>query len=96
MKFTFGKAELVLAALLLAYLLLNALPAAELLRIAVVLAICIAATVVFSRWLRYPVRSLLWKLRNRLIVAYVFMALVPIVLITLLFGLGGYLLGGQL
>jgi sigma-B regulation protein RsbU (phosphoserine phosphatase) len=44
---------------------------------------------------RVVVRQMLWRLRNRLIVAYLFIALVPIVLITLLAGLGAYLITGR-
>ena len=42
------------------------------------------------------VRQLLWRLRNRLIIAYFFIAVVPICLIIALVGLGTALLGGQL
>jgi hypothetical protein len=37
----------------------------------------------------------LWRLRNRLIIAYLFIGLVPVVLITTLLGLGAYLVVGQ-
>src|SRR5580704_3475124 len=37
-------------------------------------------------------RSLLWRLRNRLIVAYIFIAVVPILLLVTMVGLAGYLL----
>jgi phosphoserine phosphatase RsbU/P len=45
--------------------------------------------------MRRNVRRLLWRLRNRLIVAYLFMAFVPIALIFLLVASGGYVLVGQ-
>jgi sigma-B regulation protein RsbU (phosphoserine phosphatase) len=45
---------------------------------------------------RAAVKELLWRLRNRLIVAYFFIAVVPIILITLLAGLGVALVGGQI
>ena len=38
---------------------------------------------------------MLWRLRNRLIVAYFFIAVVPIILISLLAGLAVHLVGGQ-
>src|ERR1035441_10085569 len=41
-------------------------------------------------------RKAIWRLRNRLIVSYLFIAVVPIVLIVLLAGLAGYTLIGQL
>jgi len=40
-------------------------------------------------------RRLLWRLRRRLIVTYVFIAIVPIVLIVFLVGLGIYIVNGQ-
>jgi phosphoserine phosphatase RsbU/P len=46
-----------------------------------------------SPWVR---RHLLWSLRNRLIVAYVFIAVVPVVLLLTMFGVAAYLLYIQL
>ncbi len=46
-----------------------------------------------ARWVR---RRLLWGLRNRLIVAYVFIAVVPVVLLFALAGVSAYLLYFQL
>ena len=40
-------------------------------------------------------RRLLWRLRRRLIVTYLFIAFVPIVLIVFLVGLGIFIIGGQ-
>ena len=51
---------------------------------------------VFIRISRAIVKKMLWRLRNRLIVAYFFIAVVPIILITLLAGLGVALVGGQI
>jgi sigma-B regulation protein RsbU (phosphoserine phosphatase) len=45
------------------------------------------------RWAR---RKLLWGLRNRLIIAYIFIAVVPILLLLTMAGLGAYLLYWQL
>lgn len=45
---------------------------------------------------REVVRKSIWRLRNRLMVAYFFIAVVPIMLITTLLGLGAYLVAGQL
>ena len=47
------------------------------------------------RLLRIGLRKLTWRLRNRLIVAYVFIAVLPILLILTLVGLGGYMLATQ-
>jgi sigma-B regulation protein RsbU (phosphoserine phosphatase) len=46
--------------------------------------------VALFRATRRAVKQSIWRLRNRLIVAYVFIAVVPIVLITALLGLAGY------
>jgi sigma-B regulation protein RsbU (phosphoserine phosphatase) len=40
-------------------------------------------------------RKILWRLRWRLMVTYVFIAVVPILLILILAGLGGYIINGQ-
>jgi len=48
--------------------------------------------VVFVRWLR---NDLMWRLRNRLIVTYVFMAVVPILLLVGMAGIAGYIFAGQ-
>lgn len=53
----------------------------------------ICATLLLLRWIR---RKLLWRLRNRLIVTYVFIGVIPVVLILTMVGLAGYLLGTQL
>ncbi len=44
------------------------------------------------RWIR---RRLLWRLRNRLVVTYLLVGLAPFALLTILFGLIGYMLAGQ-
>jgi sigma-B regulation protein RsbU (phosphoserine phosphatase) len=47
------------------------------------------------RLTRVALRKAIWRLRNRLIVAYVLIAVVPILLILILAGLGAYMLAGQ-
>lgn len=44
------------------------------------------------RWIR---EKLMWRLRHRLIVTYIFVGVIPIVLLLLLFGMAGYLFAGQ-
>ena len=56
----------------------------------------IAAVYVFVRLVIIARRTLLWRLRNRLIVAYVFIAVVPILLLLTMVGLAGYLLELQI
>src|SRR5947209_6281761 len=53
----------------------------------------VSAVFLFVRWVR---RKLLWRLRNRLIVTYVFIGVIPVVLILTMFAISGYLLGNQL
>jgi sigma-B regulation protein RsbU (phosphoserine phosphatase) len=57
-------------------------------------------TVVFTLcalWLtsRWALRHLLWRLRRRLIVTYIFIGVIPVVLLLLMAGVGSYLLAGQ-
>jgi sigma-B regulation protein RsbU (phosphoserine phosphatase) len=47
------------------------------------------------RGIGYVRHRLLWRLRRRLIVAYIFIAVVPILLIVLLAGLGAFIVNGQ-
>ncbi len=48
--------------------------------------------VLATRWLR---RALMWRLRNRLIVTYLFIGVIPVALIAAIVLLGGYLLTAQ-
>jgi sigma-B regulation protein RsbU (phosphoserine phosphatase) len=50
------------------------------------------AAIVIFRWVYRP---LLWRLRNRLIVTYLFIGVMPILLLLLMGTLAGYLFGGQ-
>lgn len=47
------------------------------------------------RWVRRGLRRTIWRLRNRLIVTYVFIGVVPVLLILLLSVLGSYIIFGQ-
>src|ERR1700691_751975 len=59
-------------------------------------AACIAGFLMAIRLARTGVRKLIWRLRNRLIVAYAFIAMVPIVLILALVLVSTYGLTGQI
>src|SRR5438309_1268419 len=48
--------------------------------------------VVLVRWIR---QTVMWRLRNRLIVTYVFMAVIPVVLLTAMAGLAAWIFAGQ-
>jgi phosphoserine phosphatase RsbU/P len=47
------------------------------------------------RWMRWARHRLLWRLRNRLIVTYVFIGVIPIILLIAMSLLAGYLFAGQ-
>ncbi len=53
-------------------------------------------TVLLARLAKYAIKHSIWRLRNRLIVTYAFIAVVPIVLILVLVGLGAYFVAGQM
>jgi len=46
------------------------------------------------RLVRYLVRRFMWRIRTKLLVSYLFIAVVPVVLLVLFFLLAGALLGG--
>jgi sigma-B regulation protein RsbU (phosphoserine phosphatase) len=47
------------------------------------------------RYVRQGIRRAIWRLRNRLIVTYIFIGVVPVLLIVLLVGIGSYIIFGQ-
>ena len=58
-------------------------------------------TVLLALWIllrlaRAGLRQAIWRLRNRLIITYLLIAVVPILLILALVGLGGYMLASQM
>lgn len=55
-----------------------------------------AAAYLVFRWFSWMRNKVLWGIRNRLIVAYIFMALVPVVLLLTMMGIGLYLLYPQI
>ncbi len=56
------------------------------------LVFCFCGLVVLCRW---GYRPLLWRLRNRLIITYLFIGVMPILLLLLMGGIAGYLFAGQ-
>ena len=48
------------------------------------------------RWIRFLTRKAIWRLRNRLLVTYLFIAVVPLSLIVTLAALGAYATGSQI
>ncbi len=51
---------------------------------------------VLLRAVRFGIRRTIWRLRNRLLVAYVFIGVVPVVLLAALVGIGAFILTGQI
>jgi len=96
MKIRIGRIEIAFAVLLVVYALLTFAIKANvwlwLLKYIVVLLGAWTAVRISND----VVRKSIWRLRNRLMVAYFFIAVVPIILITTLLGLGAYLVAGQL
>lgn len=66
--------------------------------LAIILSIVLVvlATILVFRYARWSIRKTIWRLRNRLIVAYLFIAVVPILLILALQGLGAWIVTGQI
>jgi phosphoserine phosphatase RsbU/P len=56
----------------------------------------VSGTLVLVKLARRVMRKAIWRLRNRLIAAYLFIAVVPIVLILALVGLNAYVVIGQM
>ena len=55
----------------------------------------IAAAIVVWKLFRYGVRKVIWRLRNRLMVSYVFMAVIPVALVVVMGALVAYLFSAQ-
>jgi sigma-B regulation protein RsbU (phosphoserine phosphatase) len=55
----------------------------------------VLGVVVAFKWMAIGMRRIIWRLRYRLVVAYLFIAVVPILLIVALVGVGAYVLTGQ-
>jgi sigma-B regulation protein RsbU (phosphoserine phosphatase) len=96
MTITIGKVEKIFAALLVVSIALSLANAGPALRLLVNLPLYFFGAWAFFRISRRLVHNAMWRLRNRLIVAYIFIGLVPVVLVLALAALGGYLVGGQL
>src|SRR5215470_6327624 len=91
-----GWPEKALLLLLLIDLALSFLPGAAL-AAAVLTIICwVLGAVVIVRLVRGNLKQALWRLRNRLIVSYLFIAVVPITLVALLVATAGWILMGQI
>jgi sigma-B regulation protein RsbU (phosphoserine phosphatase) len=90
-----GRLEKVLLALLLLDVALYFFPAASGINAILTFAVYILGMIVAVRFVRRNLKQLLWRLRNRLIVSYLFIAVVPISLLLALVAIGGYMFMGQ-
>ncbi len=91
-----GWPERLFAAVLVIYLALRWLAPASAFRSFAGLFLTLAGLWVALRLARRGIRQAIWRLRNRLVVAYLFIAVVPIVLILTLVAIGAYILTGQM
>ena len=67
------------------------LPVPELLTLCAVVALAFFCFVGLVRLSRWTVRRLMWRIRTKMLVSYLFIAVVPLVLLTLFFFLAGFL-----
>jgi sigma-B regulation protein RsbU (phosphoserine phosphatase) len=86
----------VFAVSLAVWIALDRLPAASALRNLAQFVAAAAGVVVAFRLLRLAIRKSIWRLRNRLLVAYLFVALVPLTLLILLGFAAAWAMSGQI
>ena len=91
-----GWAEKLFVLLLAVYIIARWAAPASTLRPLAAIALTLTGLLIGLRLARVFIRKTIWRLRNRLVVAYLFIAVVPIALILLLAGIGGYILAGQI
>lgn len=91
-----GRIEKLCAVLLLLYLTGRlAYPHSEV-QLVVALALYVLGFIVACRLARTGIKKAIWRLRNRLLVVYLFIAVVPVVLILMLVAIGAWILTGQI
>ena len=91
-----GRLEKALVLLLVVYAILRLTGAAPVAQLWLALLAFLLGVVVAFRLARRGLRKAIWRLRNRLIAAYVFIAVVPVVLVLLLAGIASYVVIGQM
>ena len=92
----FGKADKTFSVLLVVYIvLLLAAPSSAFTSAVQFVTILLAIWILF-RLARKGLRQAIWRLRNRLIVTYALIGVVPILLILALVGIGSYMLAAQI
>ena len=90
-----GKLEISTIALLVLVWTLSKLMAGSILVPIASMAFFVAGTWVAFRWIRRLVRHAIWRLRNRLLLSYVFIAVVPVLLLGILGIYGAWAISGQ-
>ena len=90
-----GWPERLFAVVLVIYLALRWIAPASAFQSLAGLALTVIGLIAGLRLARRGIRLAVWRLRNRLVVAYLFIAVVPIVLILALVSIGAYILTGQ-
>lgn len=91
----FGKLEIATLSLLILVPLLSFLMPGSVLVPIASMALFVVGTWCFFRWLRKTVRHAIWRLRNRLLLSYVFIAVVPVLLLGVLGLCGAWIISGQ-
>lgn len=91
-----GRIEKAFLLAILLYLLLRVSGLSPLFQMIVALAAFVLGLMALFRAARRGMKEAIWRLRNRLIVAYLFIAVVPIVLILALVSIAGWLVIGQM
>ena len=89
------KLGLLFAVLAAVWLVLTLLHRAEGLAVFLAFVELVLGLVLVVRLMRYLARQSIWRLRNRLIVTYLFIGVMPVVLILILVGIGGWIVAGQ-
>jgi len=89
-----GRAEKVFSLLVLADIILFLVRGPAVLGLILTVAATVAGVVVLVRLVK-NLNRVIWRLRSRLIISYLFIAVVPLLLIMALVGLAGYVIVGQ-
>lgn len=91
-----GRAEKAFLVALVAWAVSGPLEVAAVTRLVLSLVLIGTGGWVTLKWLRRAIRKAIWRLRNRLLVAYLFIAVVPTLLIAVFAYLGGIFLTAQI
>ncbi|HEY6389973.1 MAG TPA: SpoIIE family protein phosphatase [Bryobacteraceae bacterium] len=91
-----GKLDKIFTVLLLLYLVLLLFAPGNVFTLLLQFLVIVLAAWIVLRLTRVALRKAIWRLRNRLLVAYMLIAVVPILLILTLAGIGTYFLAGQI